>query len=187
MSLANLRAIKGRGDFPELSHARADCCFALVRDERLTATTNPRLDEGLQGQRSFTSTDPGAVNGRRRSMTAPPAHTTQRQTRWGMGGTGPPNLKQGNRWLRGSRARHSTWGTTGEKPTSPHHSSPGNPERERMGFETSDADECVRLVEEINSLADKAGLHSNARSGSNVENVCDCVHRSCVEHAKGMD
>ena len=175
MPLAGLCASRGRRDCPDLLRAAAaDRCFALVQaDERGEGGGgHPDQDDGTERDGGGDSPGPG-------------------RRKWRIGGTLPANLVHGKRWRGGAEAGVRVGGaTTGGLTAS---SSPGRARarspaaaagrsvktRERMGLETTSAEECTALVDEINELVRRAGMkHGGGGSSSRGRELFDDWVRS---------
>lgn len=162
MPLAGLCAARGRGDCPELVHARTDRCFALVRSGSFSNST-PEGDDGDQTKGSEFKKGWTVDGGRR---VARPG-----RRRWGTGGNFPPRLTHEKRWRGGSgTSTTGRLGASGEKSTALR---PG--ERERLGIETASVEECDTLVAEINELVRRANLKKRGLSPGERE-LADACH-----------
>ncbi|CAN0420568.1 unnamed protein product [Ectocarpus sp. 12 AP-2014] len=188
MPLAGLCASKGRGDHPEPARSTTDDrCFALVQAADSLDHDNPHHkdeDGGGSGSNGAgADADEGGGGGGGGDSPAPG------RRKWGIGGTLPANLVHGRRWRGGSGSTATTTGPTerlGASATSasgsaamaaagagpgagpgavPQHH-PAGATRERMVLETTNAEECTALVDEINELVRRAGLQRGGGGSS---------------------
>eukprot|EP00903_Cladosiphon_okamuranus_P016696 g15391.t2 len=181
MPLAGLCASRGRRDCPDLLRAPTDDrCFALVQADCLAGGKGDR--EGDPDKHSGN----GNGNGNGNESDGGGDSPGPGRRKWGIGGTLPANLAHGKRW-RGSGAEAgvvpagttSTTATT-RKLTAGTTPSPGGRRgrgraavetagraaRETMGLETTSAEECTSLVDEINELVRRAGMkHGDGGGG----------------------
>lgn len=170
MPLSGLCASRGRRGCPELLRAPTDDrCFALMQADSLADEQGGGQRENIDGNETDGGRDSPAP-GRRK---------------WGIGGTLPANLVHGKRWRGGVEGGVGV-ATTGGISAS---STPGGPTaatrravnrrpnagaRERMGLETTSAEECTALVDEINELVRRAGLkHGGGGSSSRGRDLFD--------------
>lgn len=175
MPLAGLCASRGRRDCPDLLRAPTDDrCFALVQADCLADETG---DGGHRGGH------PDKNNGGSEKDGGGDSPGPGRR-KWGIGGTLPANLVHGRRWRGGADAGDVGAATTGRLTAS---SSPGRASarsatatgrsvkaRERMGLETTSAEECTALVDEINELVRRAGVkHGGGGSSSRGRKLFD--------------
>ncbi|CAB1121430.1 unnamed protein product [Ectocarpus sp. CCAP 1310/34] len=186
MPLAGLCASKGRGDHPEPARSTTDDrCFALVQAADSLGHDNPhhKVKEGGGSGSDGAGADADEGGGGGGDSPAPG------RRRWGIGGTLPANLVHGRRWRGGSGSAATTTGPTerlGASATSAsgsaamaavaagpgagpgavlqHH--PAGATRERMVLETTNAEECTALVDEINELVRRAGLQRGGGGSS---------------------
>lgn len=174
MPLAGLCASRGRRDCPDLFRAPTDDrCFALVQTDRDSVAgekggghPHPEKNEGGEATDGGGDSDSPAP-GRRK---------------WGIGGTLPANLAHGKRWRGGaevgvgaattgrlttaSRTQGTVAAATGRAGKANHHHANAGGARERMGLETTSAEECTALVDEINELVRRAGMKHGAGGSS---------------------
>lgn len=170
MPLAGLCASRGRHDCPDLLRAPTDDrCFALVQGDCLAG----EKDVGHTQKNEGNVTDGGGDSpapGRRK---------------WGIGGTLPANLAHGKRWRGGTEEAGVDVATAGRLTAT---NSPGRvggatgkAARESMGLETTSAEECTALVDEINELVRRAGMkHGGGGSSSRGKDLFDEWVRSAA-------
>ncbi|CBJ31255.1 expressed unknown protein [Ectocarpus siliculosus] len=183
MPLAGLCASKGRGDHPEPARSTTDDrCFALVQAADSLGHDNPHHKDkdggGSESNGAGEDADEGGGGGG--GSPAPG------RRKWGIGGTLPANLVHGRRWRGGPGSAATTTGPTerlGASATSASGSAataaavgtgagaapqqhPAGATRERMVLETTNAEECTALVDEINELVRRAGLQRGGGGSS---------------------
>lgn len=175
MPLAGLCASRGRRDCPDLLRAPADDrCFALVQADCL-ADDKAGGPNGNDTDRGGDSPAPG-------------------RRKWGIGGTLPANAVHGKRWTGDAEAGvgegvgAATTGmlTASSSPVRGRGRGRTAAARERMGLETTSAEECSLLVDEINELVRRAGMkHGGGGSSSRGRDLFDEWVRSAA--AAGRD
>lgn len=178
MPLAGLCASKGRGDHPEPARSTTDDrCFALVQAADSLGHDNSHHKDKDGGGPESNGAEVDADEGGGGDSPAPG------RRKWGIGGTLPANLVHGRRWRGGSgsaattgptgRLGASATGASGSVATAgaaaaaavpPHH--PAGATRERMVLETTNAEECTALVDEINELVRRAGVQRGGGGSS---------------------
>ncbi|CAN0438937.1 unnamed protein product, partial [Ectocarpus sp. 12 AP-2014] len=190
MPLAGLCASKGRGDHPEPARSTTDDrCFALVQAADSLDHDTPRHKDEDGGGSGSNGAGADADEGGGGGGDSP----APGRRKWGIGGTLPANLVHGRRWRGGSGSTATTTGPTerlGASATSasgsaamaaagagpgggpgagpgavPQHH-PAGATRERMVLETTNAEECTALVDEINELVRRAGLQRGGGGSS---------------------
>lgn len=175
MPLAGLCASRGRRDCPDLLRAPTDDrCFALVQADCLAG------DNGKEERH------PDKHNGMETDGGGDSPGTGRRK--WGIGGTLPAKLAHGKRWRGGgTEAGVDPAATTGRLTastiTSPGEArgkgraaaaTAGRAAREMMGLETTSAEECTLLVDEINELVRRAGMkHGGGGSSAQGRDLFD--------------
>ncbi|CAM9304225.1 unnamed protein product [Ectocarpus sp. 4 AP-2014] len=186
MPLAGLCASKGWGDHPEPARSTTDDrCFALVQAADSLGHDNPHHKDKDGGGSGSDGAGADADEGGGGGGDSP----APGRRKWGIGGALPANLVHGRRWRGGSGSAATTTGPTerlgvsatsawgsaamaaaGAEPGAglgavPQHH-PAGATRERMVLETTNAEECTALVDEINELVRRAGLQRGGGGSS---------------------